>query len=61
MCSSSLTSFSALWGCPGLIKFTKVRAIGMPIMIKDTGEGISLLKILTIKIPIEEAEKAVNV
>jgi hypothetical protein len=33
----------------------------MPIMIKDTGEGISLLKILTIKIPIEEAEKAVNV
>lgn len=34
--------------------------MGMPIMIRETGKEISCLKILAIRIPIDDAEKAVK-
>lgn len=43
-----------------VIKFTKVSVIGIPIITRETGKGISFLKTLAMKIPIDEAENAVK-
>lgn len=52
--------FSAVLCPPDVIRLTKVNVIGIPIIIKETGRGISCLKTLAMKIPIEEAENAVK-
>lgn len=52
--------FSAVCWLLVVIKFTKVKAIGIPIMKIDTGRGMSCFTTLAINIPIDEAEKAVR-
>lgn len=58
--SSPPSIFSAVCWPPEVIKFTKVSVIGIPIMMRESGKGMSCLKTLAINNPIDEAETAVK-
>lgn len=60
MASVQLIFYAVCW-LLAAIKFTNVRVIGIPIIISEIGSGIYCLKTLAINMPMDEAEKAVNV
>lgn len=60
LANSHYCIFSVVCWLLVVIKFTKVKAMGIPIIIIDTGNGMSCFTALAINMPIEDAENAVR-